>query len=167
MKIFLRLLGKIPKKKRSAGSYGQSTLNYQLTAKYQISKIHYLAPFLQFIIVFVSCAALAQEPVVHTAPAAQAESEIMALKIGDKIPNELWEMYFPVVSAKSDQVQYLSLGDFKDKLIILDFWATWCAPCITSLHKLDTLQVQFKDDLMVIPTSYEPESKVKPFLISK
>jgi len=100
-------------------------------------------------------------------PAATAIDEIKPLKIGDKVPDELWDQYFPVVSTASDQTQMLSLGDYKDKLIILDFWATWCAPCISSLYKLDTLQKEFKDDLMIIPTSYEPEGKVRKFFKEK
>lgn len=92
---------------------------------------------------------------------------ITPLKIGDKVPEELWEMTFPVVSPHIDQVQYLSLGDYRDKLIILDFWATWCAPCISSLYKLDTLQQEFADDLLVFPTSYETEDKVRPFFTEK
>lgn len=115
-------------------------------------------------------AAKAQEIEVHSTPVAKAvtseknKQEIIPLKVGDTIPDELWEMYFPVVSTASEQEQFLSLGDFKDKLIVLDFWATWCSACINSLHKLDTLQAKFKDGLMVIPTSYEPENKVRPFL---
>src|SRR5690606_16810125 len=92
---------------------------------------------------------------------------ITPLKIGDKIPDELWDYAFPVVSPHSDQVQYLTLGDFRDKLIILDFWATWCAPCISSLHKLDTLQQEFADDLLVFPTSYEAQDKVRKFFADK
>lgn len=92
---------------------------------------------------------------------------ITPLKIGDKIPEELWEMTFSVVSANNDDVQHLKLGDYRDKLIILDFWATWCAPCISSLHKLDTLQQEFADDLLVFPTSYEVQDKVRKFFTDK
>ena len=92
---------------------------------------------------------------------------ITPLKIGDKIPDELWEMKFPVVSADYDDVQHLKLGDYRDKLIILDFWATWCAPCISSLHKLDTLQKEFADDLLVFPTSYEAKDRVRKFFVDK
>ncbi len=178
MKAYLRLMREVrPRIKLSTFDHEQSAetyrrlpvLNRHLPTKYQLSpKTYKRIPLLLFILVFVSCgAAMAQESVVQTTPAAKAETEITPLKIGDKIPDELWEMFFPVVSANSDEVQYLSLGDFKDKLIILDFWATWCAPCISSLHKLDILQEQFKDDLLVIPTTYEPESKIKPFLIDR
>ncbi|WP_118196899.1 TlpA family protein disulfide reductase [Albibacterium indicum] len=105
-----------------------------------------------------------------TTPAVTATSEtdsITPLKIGDKIPDELWEMAYPMVSAGNDEVQHLKLGDYRDKLIILDFWATWCAPCISSLHKLDTLQQEFSDDLLVFPTSYEAQDKVRKFFADK
>lgn len=103
-------------------------------------------------------------------PAVDAISKtdsITPLNIGDKIPDELWEMKFPMVSADNDDVQYLKLGDYRDKLIILDFWATWCAPCISSLYKLDTLQQEFSDDLLVFPTSYEDQDKVSKFFADK
>src|SRR5699024_7163926 len=137
----IHLLGKILlRRKLSAFSYQLSAMSHQQSAvklwqlikRLALDKVRPLR-FLQLILVFVSCsAALAQEFDVHVTPAAQAVSEtntisidqpeITPLKIGDKIPDELWKMYFPVVSADSEQVQFLSLGDFKDKLIILDFW---------------------------------------------
>src|SRR5690554_3491817 len=123
------------------------------------------APSLFFILVFVSCsAALAQDVDVHSTPAAQAETEITPLKIGDRIPDELWEMYFPVVSANSDQVQYLSLGDFKDKLIILDFWATWCAPCIQMIPRMDNLQKKYEDKIQFVSVTSQSADEVIPFL---
>src|SRR5690606_5831613 len=108
-----------------------------------------------------------QQVSAQAEPAPVGNEAIVPLKVGDQIPDALWDASFPVVSASSEQTQQLSLGDFKDKLIILDFWATWCAPCISSLNKLDSLQLEFKDDLLVFPTSYEPEQKVRAFFRSK
>src|SRR5690554_3969455 len=122
MKAYLRLKGKIhPIRKPLAASYQPSTMSdpplglrlWQFIKYCALDKVRYLRTFLQSILVFVSCsAALAQESVVHTTPAVQAEAitskttdtDIIPLKIGDKIPDELWEMYFPVVSADSEQV---------------------------------------------------------------
>ena len=41
------------------------------------------------------------------------------------------------LDAKSTQ---LDLKDFKGKLILLNFWATWCAPCKEEMPSLDLLQ---------------------------
>ncbi|MBL1410070.1 TlpA family protein disulfide reductase [Sphingobacterium faecale] len=79
---------------------------------------------------------------------------ITPLNIGDTIPDELWDLPLPVVN-HPDGKEIITLREYEDKLIILDFWATWCAPCVKSLYKLDTLQKEFKDDIAVIAASYE------------
>jgi thiol-disulfide isomerase/thioredoxin len=154
----------IPKKQLSTASNQRSEKVSPIQAIPKLMpKAYHLIPFL--FLVFVSCgAALAQEPVGHTAPAAKAEKEIVPLKIGDRVPDELWEMYFPVVSANFDEIQYFSLGDFKDKLIILDFWATWCSPCVAMIPKMDSLQKVFGDKIQVLSVTYQKKEEVLPFL---
>lgn len=43
--------------------------------------------------------------------------------------------------------------DLSGKVIVLDFWATWCGPCIAASPMLDELQGKFKDDLVIIGIS--------------
>ena len=38
----------------------------------------------------------------------------------------------------------INLKAYKNKLIILNFWATWCAPCLEEMPSLDLLQVKKK-----------------------
>ncbi len=85
------------------------------------------------------------------------------LKVGDTLPPGLWGLPLPVVNHPEGK-EMTTLGEYKDKLIILDFWATWCAPCIKSLSKLDSLQKQFENSLGVIPVTYEAPEKVLSFL---
>jgi thiol-disulfide isomerase/thioredoxin len=48
----------------------------------------------------------------------------------------------------------VSLHDFKGKAVLLNFWATWCGPCIMEMPGLVALQRQYKDKgLVVIPVS--------------
>lgn len=57
-----------------------------------------------------------------------------------------------------------TLNDFNGKVIILDFWATWCGPCIQSFPELEKLQAKFRNDLQVITITDDPEARIKRFL---
>jgi len=54
----------------------------------------------------------------------------------------------------------IKLSDYRDKLIILDFWANWCSPCIYSLNRLDTISRHFQDDrYIIIPVTYQSDKE--------
>ncbi|WP_158638929.1 TlpA family protein disulfide reductase [Sphingobacterium siyangense] len=77
-------------------------------------------------------------------------SEIQALGIGDTIPQSLWNLQMPVYNDSKGR-STISLSDYQDnKLIIVDFWATWCTNCIESFPKLDQLKATFKSDFDVL-----------------
>ncbi|HKW63258.1 MAG TPA: TlpA disulfide reductase family protein [Candidatus Acidoferrum sp.] len=44
----------------------------------------------------------------------------------------------------------LSLADYKSKVILLNFWATWCGPCRAEIPDLVELQKKYKDQLQII-----------------
>ena len=52
-----------------------------------------------------------------------------------KSPKTYEEVIFKDINQKN-----VNLADFKGKLIILNFWATWCAPCKEEMPSLDNLQ---------------------------
>ena len=49
----------------------------------------------------------------------------------------------------------------KGKFILIDFWATWCAPCKKAIPELNEFHHKFKDKLVIIGISDEPKRKVK------
>lgn len=51
--------------------------------------------------------------------------------------------------------------DFAGKFVIIDFWATWAAPCKRSIPELNALYHRFKDRLVVAGLSDEPEEIVR------
>jgi thiol-disulfide isomerase/thioredoxin len=60
----------------------------------------------------------------------------------------------------------LRLADYKGKTVLVNFWATWCAPCVKEMPSLDKLQAEMgKDKFVVLPLSLDGPSrpKVAPF----
>lgn len=50
----------------------------------------------------------------------------------------------------------LTLGDFQGKVVVLDYWATWCAPCRAEFPELDRLQERLAGQgLAVVPVSLD------------
>jgi thiol-disulfide isomerase/thioredoxin len=89
-----------------------------------------------------------------------------SLTVGDTLPPELWNLPLQVINHPEGK-STITLADYKDKLIILDFWATTCAPCVTSLIKLDTLRHHYVDNIAIIPVTREPKEKISDFLLKR
>ncbi len=68
----------------------------------------------------------------------------LPLKIGDKVPD------VAINNISNYKTSSAKLSDFEGKLLILDFWATWCSACLKNFPLLDSLQRKYPDQLQVL-----------------
>lgn len=100
------------------------------------------------------------------APAQELTPTLQQLNIGDNIPSALLETKLPVTNHPSGQ-KTVSLKEYSHKkLILLDFWATWCGSCVQALPKIYKLQNQFADDLQVILVNSKSSKETAPIISS-
>ena len=63
---------------------------------------------------------------------------------------------------KDKNQKNLDLADYKGKLVLLNFWATWCAPCREEMPSLDILQSDNRlNNLKVFPINIGQEDLLK------
>lgn len=86
-----------------------------------------------------------------------AQDDIRALSTGDHVPHVALQLF-----NSDDRID--NLADLKGKAVILDFWATWCKPCVSDLPKNDSIQKAYKDKLAIIPVTTESSEKVQSLL---
>ena len=83
-------------------------------------------------------------------------SEAM-LKVGDRPPALDFTVY------KSEK--HIDWQSLKDRVAVLEFWATWCPPCIENIPHMNELVQKFSDKpVTFISVTYETEAMVQPFL---
>lgn len=79
------------------------------------------------------------------------------IKIGQQCPDVTLRN---IVNYKSTTAK---ISDFRGKLLIIDFWATWCSPCVGMIPKMDSLQKIFNSQIQIFPVTYQDEKTIKAF----
>ncbi|MDY7109452.1 MAG: redoxin family protein [Planctomycetota bacterium] len=91
----------------------------------------------------------------HASAQPPVEANAKTLTIGDPAPSI--DIAHWVIG---DEVPVLERGEVH----VIEFWATWCGPCRTSMPHLSTLQDEHGDDVTIIGVSNEPLETVEGFL---
>ncbi|MCH7993781.1 MAG: TlpA family protein disulfide reductase [Planctomycetes bacterium] len=87
--------------------------------------------------------------------------KFLLIKIGDQAPN---------FSAKSVEGDDVRLEDHRGKVVLVDFWATWCAPCIAEMPNIERIYNEHRNNgtFEVVGVSLDTdERQVKRFVKGK
>lgn len=77
------------------------------------------------------------------------------IEVGELAPN------FTLENLDGEQV---SLEDYRGKIVMLNFWATWCKFCVTEMPDMNILQEE-NDDLVILAVNVKEEKdKVKDYI---
>ncbi|MCM4157651.1 TlpA disulfide reductase family protein [Gramella sp. AN32] len=74
----------------------------------------------------------------------------------DKIENYNWVL-------EDSEKNRIEFKDYQDKIIIVNFWATWCPPCIAEMPDFEKLHTDYKDKINFFFVSNERHQTVAEF----
>ncbi len=69
---------------------------------------------------------------------------------GGKIPAPAVGFLAPELNLEDGAGNALSVTDFRGRIVVLNFWASWCPPCKAEMPALQALQHQYPDELVVL-----------------
>ena len=82
------------------------------------------------------------------------------LTLGDQLPEIM-------IDLPGTDEEVLNSTQLKGKVVLIDFWATYCSPCVKGLSHLESLQREFGDKLRVIGVSHNSKERLERFLSKK
>ncbi len=56
--------------------------------------------------------------------------------------------------------QQVSLNQFKGKIVLMDFWATWCGPCRKTMPIVENLQKEYADSMVLLTINLQETQDV-------
>jgi len=94
-----------------------------------------------------------------------SESKALSGEIDRSFAGDL----LPAVSVSDPHGKKLNLGALQGQPVLLNLWATWCAPCVVEMPTLDDLADEFGDRIRIVTVSEDLQGadRVEPFFAEK
>jgi len=86
-----------------------------------------------------------EESVLYTLDEEQRAPEESDVPVGNRVGQLAPE--FTLAELSGGEV---ALSDFRNRVVVLDFWATWCSPCRASMPGLEALRTRYRDKGLVV-----------------
>lgn len=67
----------------------------------------------------------------------------------------------------NDKGEVIDANNFKGKVVFVNFWATWCPPCVAEMPSLQSLYEDYKDDVVFLFVANDKKVKVEKFIKDK
>lgn len=94
-----------------------------------------------------------------------AQGGQMALQVGDRVPDAFWTS--PRNFMVDGKVVRKDMQEFKGKPLIIDFWATFCIPCIKGMPEQERLARLFRGEISIVSVTTDNEKLVSTFYSSE
>jgi len=78
-------------------------------------------------------------------------------------PRRARENYAPDFSVTTSDGEYVTLDDLRGKVVLLDFWATWCPPCVASVPALRNLHKKYKNEPSFVMIAISSDREAEPW----
>ncbi len=78
----------------------------------------------------------------------------------DSQPAPAQNMPAPDFALLNLQSQTVQLSDLKEKIVVLNFWATWCAPCVKEMVYFQEVQNLYPDKVLILAINQEEAPEV-------
>jgi thiol-disulfide isomerase/thioredoxin len=105
-------------------------------------KLHYFLLFTLAILLFTGCRPAAAPVSVSNQPMSNPETNL-PLPPDKPMSKMSWKTFDGTTNIDGDEQQ---IGDLKGKVVVLDFWATYCPPCLDEIPHLNELQTKHKEN---------------------
>ena len=90
---------------------------------------------------------------------ADPDAPVIGHHVGDAAP----PFSLPSLTGES-----ISLSDYRGQLVILDFWASWCIPCLLSMPSLEAMARELGDDVILVGVSLDrTEAEARSYVDSR